>query len=307
MNTHVAPIDRNDRNDQKYAGHDIFILNTLQLPWKLLITCFLIVLSSGFMVSELYLVATTVTDRTKGISMSDITLSFHGDETKTKLKAQVLGPMKQYFSETQDVAALTPDDLKDIERVVAWNDSGALEPVYWDPKLKDKDKNPNSISRVLSNHGCFDCHSADATMKGNKKDSPLDTFAGISKFTKPDTGMSVNRLLMLSHVHLLGMGMMFLLSGAAVAATLWPTWVRCTLIVGGLSSVLIDIFGWWGVKWFGAPLAPVVMAGGMLMAACFGGSVLAAMYDLWIRPRPVQGLSQEHPVSQDETLNQGPV
>jgi len=34
-------------------------LHSLELPWKLLITLFLIVLSSGFVVSELYLMHTT--------------------------------------------------------------------------------------------------------------------------------------------------------------------------------------------------------------------------------------------------------
>jgi hypothetical protein len=90
---------------------------------------------------------------------------------------------------------------------------------------------------------------------------------------------------MLSHVHLLGMGMMFLLAGAAVALTVWPKWIRCALIVGGLSSILFDIFGWWGVKYGGSAWSPVVMVSGILMAASFGGSVFVAMYDMWMRKR----------------------
>jgi len=52
-----------------------------------------------------------------------------------------------------------------------------------------------------------------------------------------------------------------------------------------LSSVLLDIFGWWAVKWWGAPLAPMVMFSGILMAVSFGGSVFVSMFDLWLRPR----------------------
>ena len=81
------------------------------------------------------------------------------------------------------------------------------------------------------------------------------------------------------------MGMMFLLAGVAIAATRWPSWMRCALIVGGLSSIMLDIFGWWGVKWYGAPLAPVVMAGGILMTLSFTGSVFFAMWDMWITGR----------------------
>jgi hypothetical protein len=100
--------------------------------------------------------------------------------------------------------------------------------------------------------------------------------------------MDKGRLLMLSHVHLLGMGMMFLLVGAAVALSAWPKWIRCALIVGGLSSILFDIFGWWAVKFGGGAWSPVVMFGGGLMGVCFGASVLVSLYDLWIRKPGVE-------------------
>lgn len=259
-------------------------LHSMELPWKLLISGFLIVLSSGFGVAELYLKHTTeMADGKKGLSMDDITFTFHGDETKTALKKQVLGPMRKYFGEGGDEKAITKEDQADIDAVIAWNDSGHDEKGYWDPTAKEKSKDKKLVFKILDNHGCYDCHAPDATMKGNKKDSPLDTFAGISKFTKPDTGMDVGRLLSISHVHLLGMGMMFLLVGAAVAATLFPKWLRCALIVAGLTSVLLDIFGWWFVKWYGAPLAPMVMFSGALMPAVFFINVVLCFYDMWIR------------------------
>jgi hypothetical protein len=265
-------------------------LYALDLPWKLLITGFLIVLSSGFVVAELYLKHTTeMADGKEGLSLNDITFTFHGDETKTTLKKQVLGGMRKYFAEGGDEKNLTPEDLKDIEAVVAWSDEGVKsgtvkEEGYWSKELKDKDKNPKSVYKILDNHGCYDCHSAESTMKGGKKDSPLDTFVGIKKFTTGvDKGVDEGRLLSLSHIHLLGMGMMFLLIGAAVACTVWPSWIRAALIVGGLSSILLDIFGWWGVKWYGAPVSIVVMISGVLMGVSFGGSVFVAMYDLWLR------------------------
>ena len=259
-------------------------LHTLDLPWKLLLTCFLLVLSSGFVVSELYLMHTTeMADGQAGMSLDDITYTFHGNKTMTTLRKQVLGSMKKYFSSEHNPGKLTAEEQADLDRVLAWNDRGAPEKEYWDLELKDKDKNPMAVINLLFNHGCLDCHSPDATMKGNKKNSPLDRFERISKFTKPDAGMDKGRLLMLSHVHLLGMGMMFLLAGAAVAASSWPVWLRCLLIVGGLASVPLDIFGWWGVKYGGAAYSPVVMISGILMAACFGISVLAVLIDLWIR------------------------
>lgn len=259
-------------------------LKTLDLPWKLLLTCFLLVLTSGFIVSELYLMHTTeMADGQPGMSLDDISYTFYGNKTKTTLRKQILGPMKKYFSATQDQNLLTPQEQIDLEQVLVWNDQGAPESLYWDLAQKEKDKNPRAIVNLLFNHGCLDCHAPDATMKGNKKTSPLDTYEHISKFTRPDTGMDKGRLLMLSHVHLLGMGMMFLLSGAALAASSWPAWFRSLVIVGGLSSVPLDIFGWWGVKYGGPAFSPLVMLSGILMAVCFGASVIAVLFDVWKR------------------------
>jgi len=254
-------------------------LHKLDLPWKLLITCFLIVLSSGFAVAELYLMhSTEMQDGKKGMSMDDITIQFHGSPVPAMI-TKVHGSMKKYFAESGDEKDLTPDDLKDIEKVVAWVEKGAREDEYWNAE----EKRSGPIGKIFNNHGCYDCHAADATMKGNKKDSPLDTYAGVTKFTKPNTGIDKGRLLSLSHIHLLGMGMMFVLAGAAVALSSWSRNIKCVLIVGGLGSILIDIFGWWAVKWWGAPFSPVVMAGGILMAATFGGSVFVALYDMWLK------------------------
>ena len=251
-------------------------LPTLPLPWKLLITFFLIVLSSGFAVSELYLMHTTeMADGKEGMSLDDITLTFYGSKTETRFKLQAVGPMRKYFSEQEDTK-LTPEEQADLDAVVKWNDAGAPEEQFWDKK--EKSKAPGPIFKILDHH-CIDCHGED----GKKRDASFQTYAGVAKFTRPNPGIDRGRLLMLSHVHLLGMGMMFLLVGAAVAASVWPVWLRCLLIVGGLSSILIDIFGWWGVKFWGAALSPVVMLGGVLMAACFGLSVFVALFDLWIR------------------------
>jgi len=258
-------------------------LNQLNLAWKLLISLFLVVLSSGFAVAHKYLDHTTeMADGKPGLTMDDITAQFHGDRTKTELKKQVLGGMKKFFSEDKDVSKLTPEDHADIAKVVAWNDNGAREEEFWNVK-NHNDSDPKYIVNVLYNNNCLNCHG-----EGGKKhkDSPLDTYAAITRFTKGDEGIDEGRLLMLSHVHLLGMGMMFLLSGAAVAMTQFPMGLRCLVICGGMGSILLDIFGWWAVKYGGAPFAPLVMAGGMLMALSFGASVAAALFDLWLRRKP---------------------
>ncbi|MEI6234947.1 MAG: hypothetical protein WCT04_17970 [Planctomycetota bacterium] len=255
----------------------------LDLPWKLLVTSFLIVLSSGFLMAELYLQHTTeMADGKEGMSMDDVVITFHGSDMP-KLKQQIYGPMKKYFTESQDVSKLKADELADIEKIAAWVDKGAPKDEF---QYEDREKNKTSISMILNLRGCVDCHAADATMRGNKHEVPLDTFDGVYKVAQKNpkpVPIDKGRLLSLSHIHLLGMGMMFMLLGIVVASTKWPVWLRASLIVGGHLSILLDIFGWWGVRQYGAPLAPVVMVGGGLMAASFGLSVAGSMWDLWIR------------------------
>ncbi|HLX60904.1 MAG TPA: phage holin family protein [Planctomycetota bacterium] len=255
----------------------------LDYPWKLLISMFLIVLTSGFVVAELYLKHTTeLADGKPGLSMDDITITFHGNGVPLlRRKIAPGGSMRKYFSVNSSEEELKPDDLKDIERMIAWVDKGAPQDEY---TVKDEKKKAESISLLFDTHGCTDCHSRESTMRHNMHDYPLEKFEQVVEYTKPNSSsMDTGRLLSLSHYHLIGMGMMFLAAGAAVALTLWPKWLRAALVVGGQLSILLDIFGWWGVKWYGAPLSPIVMAGGGLMAASFFASVGAAYWDLWIR------------------------
>lgn len=259
-------------------------LSEFELPHKLLITAFLIVLSVGFGTAQLYLLYTTeMADGKPGLGIDDITATYHGLPGQTTFKKFATGPMKKYFSESEDESKLTAAELADLNAILAWNDAGAKEAGYWDPELKDKTKDPKSAYHILFSHGCLDCHAADSTMKGNKKDSPLDTFSNISKFTKPDTGMPVGRLLSLMHIHLIGMGLMITLVVTALSFTSWPKMLRCALVVGGEMAVIFDVCGWAAVKFGGASFSPVVMFGGGLMAACFGLSVALTLYDIWLK------------------------
>ncbi len=265
------------------------LLRDFDLPHKILITGFLLVLSTGFGVAQIYLRYTTSkADGVDGLGMDDITATYHGLPNNTAFKKNVLGAMNHYFGESQDPGTpLTAEEKADVDACVAWNNAGAPENGYWDMELKEKTKDKKYIHRIMLNRGCYDCHAADATMKGNKKDSPLDTYVGMAKVLKPDTGMPVHRLLSLMHIHLLGMGMMITLVVTALSFTSWPSKWKTALILAGLSSVILDVCGWAAVKWGGGNFAPIVMLGGAMMAASFGLSVALTLYDIWLKkPKP---------------------
>jgi hypothetical protein len=250
-------------------------LHALDLPQKLLLTATLALLAGGFFAGESLIFSRLASSA--GF-LRGITAWFHGDREVTPLKKEILGPMKRYFSAFEDAGKLTPAEQADLDRLLAWNNAGAPENEFL---AAGEGKTP--ILRVLERHVCLNCHSANATIIGNRKDAPLDTYAGVARFTKPDEGPSAERLLLLSHIHLFGLAVIFLLTGLAVAATAWPVWLRGVLCAAGPLAAILVVGGWWAVKYYGDPWAPLVAFGGILMTLAFGCSVLAALYDMWIR------------------------
>ena len=253
-------------------------LHALDLPRKLLLTSILIMLAIGFIISEGFVFQRLTTGGGKPGLLGNIAATFHGDRSMTPLKREILGPMKRYFSAFEDAGKITPEEQADLERVLVWSDAGAPE-----SEFLDAGEGQTPVYSVLERHGCFNCHAASATVIGNRKDSPLTTYAGLARFTKPEQGIEPGRLLMLSHVHLFGLAFIFLLTGFAVAATLWPLWLRCALITGGPLAAVLTMASWWAVKYTGPPWAPLVLAGGILTTLAFALSTLAALYDLWLR------------------------
>ncbi|MGD0092987.1 MAG: hypothetical protein ABSE73_23995 [Planctomycetota bacterium] len=267
-------------------------LHALDLPRKLLLTAVLAVLAAGFAAGEgcvfhqLALPLSPSPPREgvgggggKPSSILDaITFTFHGNRARTRLKEKALGSMRRFFSAFEDATVLSAEEQADLDRVLAWNDAGAPEGEFL---RAEQGRTP--IFVILERRGCLSCHASGAAAIGNKKDSPLTTYAGVARFTSPDQGLDAARLLLLTHVHLLGLAVIFLITGAAVGATLWPVWLRGTLMAAGPLGVLATVGGWWAVRYGGAPWAPLVFLGGILMVAGFGLSVLAALYDLWLR------------------------
>jgi len=267
------------------------LIHELDWPKKLLATSFIVVLSCGFFAAHALLHYTFSQSSGKESLVPgtpEIVKHFYGDREQTRFRKMVLGPMKKYFTENPDEqpkgqAKLTASEQADLDKVVAWNDRGAPEAEYWDTATKKHIE----IGAILNSHGCFECHAVDARGTEAKADAPLETFAGISKFTKQDTGLGEGQLLMLTHVHLLGMGLMFLGLSAFFAFTAWPAWLRGWLIFAGFASILLDISGWWMVKGQGAPWAWLVILGGILMGVAFGAIALLTIVGTWRKPKAV--------------------
>jgi len=255
-------------------------LRRLDLAGRLLVTAALVLLTAGFAVSEA-LIAAFLRTSGGGLGPSAITVVFHGDPTASVLKSKSLGSMRRYFSALEDPEQLTAEEERDLARVVAWAEAGAPEADYWDP-LAHRTR-PGEVLTIFTRRGCLVCHSPLATVVGNKKDSPLDSYPDVRRLAAPDRGMDPRRLLMLTHVHLLGIGLVFVLTGVLVVSTSLSLRTRAGVALAGPLGLLLSVGGWWATKAGGGAFSALALSGGLLMSAAFAISAVLVMVETWGR------------------------
>jgi hypothetical protein len=93
---------------------------------------------------------------------------------------------------------------------------------------------------------CARCHSE--SRSGSAAQFPLDTWEQVHDYCEVSTtgsGMSLKKLSLSSHVHLLGLGMLYGLTGLIVTLTSYPAWARGLLGLLPLTAQVVDIAFWW--------------------------------------------------------------
>ena len=113
----------------------------------------------------------------------------------------------------------------------------------------------------------------------------LTSFEAVQKVTGADTGTSIADLAEVSHIHLFGISIIFLLTGAIFALSETPICLRVSLVVVPYLSILMDIGSWWLTKYLDpAFFAYVVIAGGACMGLALAAQILIALWEMWIEP-----------------------
>ena len=114
---------------------------------------------------------------------------------------------------------------------------------------------------------------------------PLTSFVAVQKVAKADTGTSLADLAEVSHIHLFGISIIFLLTGAIFALSKTPIWVRVSLVVIPYLTILMDIGSWWLTKYLDpAFFAYVVVIGGACMGLALAAQIFIALWEMWIEP-----------------------
>ena len=230
-------------------------LSTISTPLRVLFTCFLGTIGIGYLTALFYLFLVDVDPHRKmGMGVAEgISMKYHGQQGNTRLEASLRGSMAD---------RLGPGDKQQIAQ---WVQGGATAGDF--EKVKP-----------IFEKNCIACHNP----KSGLPVPPLTTFDEVRKVTEVDTGPSFGQLARVSHVHLFGISIIFLLTGGIFALSEISGTLRLAIIGMPYLAIWADIGSWWITKY--QPLfAYVVLIGGGLMGLALAAQILISLWEMWFR------------------------
>ena len=232
-------------------------LSALPITFRALFSSFLMLIGVGYLMalSFMYL-AVIEPHRQMGEGLvSGISDEYHGlPKGKTLLESALMGPMANKISDA------------DRTSVLQWIHNGARIAEY------------SKVEPIFAKD-CVSCHMAEATSI-----PPLTSFDAVQKVTAADTGTSIEDLSKVSHIHLFGVSIIFLLTGAIFSLSSTPIWLRVSLVVLPYVTIVMDIGSWWATKYLSSIFAFTVIAGGALMGLSLALQILISLWEMWIVP-----------------------
>ena len=232
-------------------------LRELPLAFRALFTSFLVLLGSAYLMALCYMFLAIIEPHQKmGMGLvQGIEMKYHGSPDSSRLESALRGPMAGNI------------DQPDRDRVLEWVHNGALESEY--PKV-----------RPIFDSRCVACHSAQSGLPI----PPLDSYAAVQKVAETDRGPTITDLARVSHVHLFGISIFFLLTGAIFALSRMATWLRVTIVVLPYVSIVADIGSWWLTHFFPV-FGSVVVIGGLVMGLALACQIIISLWEMWL-PTP---------------------
>ena len=239
-------------------------LAALPLPVRALFSCFLLTIAIGYLAAMTYLFLMDVQPHwdMRMSTVEGLTMKYYGERGTTRLEAALRGPMA--------------DKLSEVERksLIDWIQQGASEPGY------------ASVQPILTAN-CLACHGGSGPLPS------LASYVEVKKFTSADARPSPATLARVSHVHLFGLSIIFLLTGGIFALSSVPVAWRGGLIVVPFLAIWLDIGSWWLARQAPA-FAYTVLIGGAAMGMALGVQILISLVQMWW-PRGCGGPSV-HPI-----------
>ena len=230
-------------------------LRSLPMTLRALFSSFLIIIGIGYLTALSYLFLVDVEPHQKmgqGV-VEGISAKYHGSPTSTRLEAALMGTMADRIS------------ADEREQVLQWIHAGAKADGY------------EKVEPIFAKN-CATCHSGQPVLPI----SPLASFEDVQKLAKSDPGASVLQLTRVSHVHLFGISIIFLLTGAIFSLSETPIWFRVSILILPYLAILMDIGSWWATKYFDPLFAYIVIIGGAFMGLALACQILVSLWEMWI-------------------------
>jgi len=228
-------------------------LHSLPVPIRVLFSCFLVTIGLGYLAAVYYLFTVDVDPHQKmGMSViNGIEMKYHGARGSTRLEAALRGVMATQLSSEEKA------------KIFDWLRGGATRKGY------------AAVAPVFQKN-CVVCHSA----KSGLPIPPLTSFEQVRKVAKVDTGPTLSALARVSHIHLFGISLIFMLTGAVFALSRLPPGWKTLFIALPFVSIWVDIGSWWITK-YQPMFAYVVLSGGALMGASLATQILIPLWEMW--------------------------
>lgn len=226
---------------------------------RVLFTGALLVLGIAYLFAMIHTyVSHAARDGSPGLSVQDLIIAYSGSKEDTRLEAALKGPM---------IDMITPEDAA---KIGLWIHDGADETAF-----------KETIQPIIENN-CLHCHNG----MMNPHIPNLSKFSVIQELTAMDTGVSVNTLVRVSHIHLFGITFIFFIMGFIFShALIKPVWVKCVVVGVPFLAIIMDILSWYVTKIIPG-FAWVVYLSGILMALSFAFMWVTSMYQMWFMKAP---------------------
>ncbi len=229
-------------------------LRELPLTFRALFSSFLALIGIGYLMALSYMFLVDVDPHQKmGMGLiKGVEMKYHGAVGSSRLEAALRGVMAD---------KLEPDDR---DKVIRWLRDGASEAAY-------------AAVKPIFEKNCVACHNPGSGLQVPS----LATFQDVQKLTQVDGGQSILQLARVSHIHLFGISIIFLLTGIIFSLSETPVWLRVSLVVVPYLAVLADIASWWFTKYipiFGS----IVVVGGAIWGAALACQILISLWEMWL-------------------------
>lgn len=231
---------------------DTTTLARLPIAYKVLFTGFLLVIGVGLMMAGAQIMLTHgKADGKPGLSVNDIVYSYYGNRSGSKLESMLNGSMK----------AMAPDDVR-------------FEIIQWARDESPEDQWKSRIEPLMQKH-CVACHNAESPQPNFTK------FEVVQKLAEVDQGASIATLTRVSHIHLFGIGFIFLFVGWIFAMAEFDNRWKLILIATPFAFLLLDILSWWLTKYI--PIfAWLTMLGGFGYSAASTAMIFTSLAQMWL-------------------------